>query len=222
VDKDGNAATGPDNNDFATGMSWFPGYAINIETGERLNMAFSENSALDADMKWNPTSERYDALNTPVFGNMHYVYVFGHHMDTPTDGPRYDRGNFAATKLLTNSLTDKKHVLEDIMWCAIPLLKPGQTLLSNDLKIQLRVAKTFRQYDTRKDAFAGETLLPNTEYTVMTSAATYNGASVAVGSKFTTDATNLTFTGTGTVIGGPSQNSHNPYYAFTTAGLEIK
>jgi hypothetical protein len=222
VDKDGNAATGPDNNDFATGMSWFPGYAINIETGERLNMAFSENSALDADMKWNPTSERYDALNTPVFGNMHYVYVFGHHMDTPTDGPRYDRGNFAATKLLTNSLTDKKHVLEDIMWCAIPLLKPGQTLLSNDLKIQLRVAKTFRQYDTRKDAFAGETLLPNTEYTVMTSAATYNGASVAVGSKFTTDATNLTFTGTGTVIGGPSQNSHNPYYAFTTAGLENK
>jgi hypothetical protein len=90
------------------------------------------------------------------------------------------------------------------------------------LKIQLRVAKTFRQYDTRKDAFAGETLLPNTEYTVMTSAATYNGASVAVGSKFTTDATNLTFTGTGTVIGGPSQNSHNPYYAFTTAGLENK
>src|ERR1035437_6668286 len=30
----------------STGMGWFPGYAINIETGERLNMAFGENSAL--------------------------------------------------------------------------------------------------------------------------------------------------------------------------------
>lgn len=47
VDKNG-AANYPatDNNDFATGMGWFPGYAINVETGERLNIAFGENSAL--------------------------------------------------------------------------------------------------------------------------------------------------------------------------------
>ncbi|MCL2290512.1 MAG: hypothetical protein FWC34_07410 [Bacteroidetes bacterium] len=32
---------GPEGNQ---GMSWFPGYAINIETGERLNIMFSENS----------------------------------------------------------------------------------------------------------------------------------------------------------------------------------
>jgi len=41
------------------GMGWFPGYAINIETGERLNIMFSENSS-DAknngnDMLFNPT-----------------------------------------------------------------------------------------------------------------------------------------------------------------------
>ena len=32
---------GPDGTE---GMGWFPGYALNIETGERLNMMFSENS----------------------------------------------------------------------------------------------------------------------------------------------------------------------------------
>jgi len=36
--KDGFGASGNE------GMSWFPGYAINLETGERLNIMFSENS----------------------------------------------------------------------------------------------------------------------------------------------------------------------------------
>ena len=34
----------PDPNHY--GMSWFPGYAINIETGQRLNVAFGEASDL--------------------------------------------------------------------------------------------------------------------------------------------------------------------------------
>ncbi|MDR1758778.1 MAG: hypothetical protein LBR51_07515 [Bacteroidales bacterium] len=42
-----------------TGMGWFPGYAINVETGERLNIMFAENSADTAnngnDMLFNPT-----------------------------------------------------------------------------------------------------------------------------------------------------------------------
>ena len=55
VDKDGN----PDNSG-TTGMGWFPGYAINVETGERLNIMFAENSADELnngnDMLFNPTS----------------------------------------------------------------------------------------------------------------------------------------------------------------------
>ena len=55
VGKDGK----PDNSG-TTGMGWFPGYAINVETGERLNIMFAENS-LDVlnngnDMIFNPTS----------------------------------------------------------------------------------------------------------------------------------------------------------------------
>lgn len=62
----------------STGMGWFPGYAINIETGQRLNMIFGENSQLGGtslgnggDMIWNPTS------SSSNFGGMHYIYVIG-------------------------------------------------------------------------------------------------------------------------------------------------
>lgn len=55
VDKDGN----PDNSG-TTGMGWFPGYAINVETGERLNIMFAENSEDTLnngnDMIFNPTN----------------------------------------------------------------------------------------------------------------------------------------------------------------------
>ena len=112
VDKNGSTAIGPDNNDFATGMGWFPGYAINVETGERLNVAFGENSALvnenGNDMKWNPTSNQTaktynlpwdssttsvthpaagnQAFGSPVFGGQHYIYVFGHNRDDDPTG----------------------------------------------------------------------------------------------------------------------------------------
>jgi len=62
------------------GMGWFPGYAINIETGERLNMAFGEDSYQKEnygdDMMWNPTA----GINYPfpyAFGGKHFIYVFG-------------------------------------------------------------------------------------------------------------------------------------------------
>lgn len=62
-----------------TSMGWFPGYAINIETGERLNIAFGEDSYQKEnngnDMIFNPTSSQ----NSPyayAFGGKHFVYVF--------------------------------------------------------------------------------------------------------------------------------------------------
>lgn len=88
VDKNGNPGDGvvsmTDENDAdfisSTGMGWFPGYAINLETGERLNMAFGEDSYQKEnngnDMLWNPTAN----ANFPYsysFGGKHFVYVFG-------------------------------------------------------------------------------------------------------------------------------------------------
>jgi hypothetical protein len=63
-------------------MGWFPGYAINLETGERLNMAFGEDSYNYADngndMRWNPTGIKDRETYSNAFGGRHYVYVFGH------------------------------------------------------------------------------------------------------------------------------------------------
>lgn len=93
------------------GMGWFPGYAINVETGERLNMAFSENSALSkengADMVWNPTDRlREELFGELRMGGMHMVYVFRHNtedagtLDSDDIMPEYDGGQFAFEKLL--------------------------------------------------------------------------------------------------------------------------
>tara|TARA_B100000767_G_scaffold265557_1_gene281747 strand:- start:1198 stop:5430 length:4233 start_codon:yes stop_codon:yes gene_type:complete len=77
------------------GMGWFPGYAIDIETGERLNIIFAEDSWQTSengnDMLWNPTAKisteavpQFDP-NAPIgeqfsggsylFGGKHFVYV---------------------------------------------------------------------------------------------------------------------------------------------------
>ncbi|MFA8451350.1 MAG: hypothetical protein ACEPOW_11715 [Bacteroidales bacterium] len=101
IDKDGNFAKAdakPSNDPnsaayiSAKGMGWFPGYAINLETGARLNITYTENSYLTqlngADMKFNPAERDVnlpqvfdpavvDPLNmTPRFGGMHYVMVW--------------------------------------------------------------------------------------------------------------------------------------------------
>ncbi|MBO7276774.1 MAG: hypothetical protein J6U84_02310 [Bacteroidales bacterium] len=98
------ASVGKDGKEDGTGdgMGWFPGYAINLETGERLNIIFGENSALGhqngRDMLWNPTVATSDAGGV-VFGGMHYIYVLGtsevpvgNNVVKPT---RYDQGAWA-------------------------------------------------------------------------------------------------------------------------------
>lgn len=63
----------------ATGMGWFPGYAINTSTGERLNIMFGEDSRYvqynGRDMIWNPKSDVMSGTENYVFGGRHYIYV---------------------------------------------------------------------------------------------------------------------------------------------------
>lgn len=90
VDKMGNTlsrpATAADLNDpnspayiDSVGMGWFPGYAINTTTGERLNIMFGEDSRYvqfnGRDMKWNPVTDIMDGTENYVFGGRHYIYV---------------------------------------------------------------------------------------------------------------------------------------------------
>ena len=147
VDQDGN----PDGSG-TLGMGWFPGYAVNIETGERLNIMFGENSFLaqdrGTDMIWNPTSHTRDFLNT-YFGGGHYIYIMGHNGDTGNDSPAYDEGAWIYQRLSSNNYTpsdiDKRNVYKDVMWVNMPLGVDNKALLATDVTYKIRVTRPYRK-----------------------------------------------------------------------------
>lgn len=161
VDKDGNPApvgSGPSDNPedpnyiSETGMGWFPGYAINVETGERLNLFFGENSWRGqyngADMLWNP-SPVVASIFDVIFGGMHYTYVLGHNSGIETgypeyDAPAYDAGAWAA-ELLAGQDFEKRYVYANVMWVNIPLHNFESELLSTDAKVRIRVARPYQK-----------------------------------------------------------------------------
>ena len=143
VNKDGN----PDGS--GTGMGWFPGYAIDVNTGTRLNMVFSENSWLlgenGADMIWNPTGNYADQVGNPLFGGMHYVYVFGENVDG-SGCPSYDSGTwlkdmFDVTHLQRN--TRFRDAWRSCFWVMEPMTIPNTEFLGTDATIKLRIEKPY-------------------------------------------------------------------------------
>ena len=151
VDKNGN----PDGT--GNGMGWFPGYALDIETGERLNIGFGEDSyhptENGADMLFNPTSTIYDTSGDTVFGGKHYIYVF-HNLDRYLPAlsthymPNYDEGEFIEDQLGGSSVNagNLLQAWRSCTWVGIPLLENGQTLLSSETKIRIRVKKPLENY----------------------------------------------------------------------------
>ena len=79
-----------------SGMGWFPGYVIDVETGERLNVFFGEDSRWGAfngrDMIWNPSDKEFTDLYAAtggargelVLGAKHNIYVSGHSYEDTT------------------------------------------------------------------------------------------------------------------------------------------
>lgn len=155
-----------------SGYSYFPGYAINVETGERLNIAFSEESYLcpdsgfagqtGADMKWNPTSTLFNDEGRFIGGGKHWIYVFGNTQlvrpATSTDTSHttaYDGCQYIHDQLWgipntngTISGTNKvkiREVWKNCIWVSTPILAAGQELLSTDVRVRLRVARPYRQ-----------------------------------------------------------------------------
>ena len=140
----------------ATGMGWFPGYAINLETGERLNIMFGENSWLSADngrdMKWNPSSRIYDDSFIPVFGGQHYVYIMGHTTISVSSAikityPAYDGGDFLRSHLMVSPATlNKWPAYGSAMYVNVPLSIPGMEWLSNAVTTKIRVSRQYERY----------------------------------------------------------------------------
>ncbi|NLA24992.1 MAG: T9SS C-terminal target domain-containing protein, partial [Bacteroidales bacterium] len=142
-------------NDGTYGLSWFPGYAIDVRTGERLNIMFGEDSWLTGDngkdMMWNPTGTLYSTTG-PVFGGKHYIWIMGHNQNIIN--PRfqtvpYDSCAFIHEKLMeydvSGTLNSVRAAWIGAMWTAIPLHNPSFDFLSTDVKIRLRVATPLHQ-----------------------------------------------------------------------------
>ena len=146
VDQNGNT-----DNSGTIGMGWFPGYAINVETGVRLNMAFGENSSRAStngkDMKWNPVNidinPNTDTLypGDAYFGGMHGIYIF---QSNDNVAPHYDQGNYYYNLMATNNLASKTKVIKDITWLfPYPMANPVLGYIPSDVFIKLRVAKPY-------------------------------------------------------------------------------
>ena len=128
------------------GMSWFPGYAYDVETGQRLNIFFGENSFYDGtvlqenlnpgsntgnDMIFNPTSTRRSGpfsidegvqYLSSVLGGQHIVYV--------TRQP-YDSCESIINKLSTFFLFTSDNIYVpsmDVTWASMALLSPGVSM----------------------------------------------------------------------------------------------
>lgn len=139
-----------------TGFGWFPGYAINVETGERLNIAFGESSRLaqdnGRDMLFNPSPRTIlfdNGIVQNILGGKHFIYVFNHTANSENDMPRYDEGNFIRTQLAAGTSAGKRRVFQDCIWSSVPIGVATQKLLATELSIKLRVG---RPYETDYNA----------------------------------------------------------------------
>ena len=147
----------------STGYSWFPGYAYDVETGERLNILFAENSYFDGraypalnnghDMLFNPSADTilsnqyrgpYADFVNGVYGGQHVIYV----ARSPYDSCRslvelYNRnpppGFSRPYRIFAN---------HQLIWASMAYLAPGSRMAGavgnippGELKVELRVSK---------------------------------------------------------------------------------
>jgi hypothetical protein len=141
------------------GMSYFPGYAINVNTGERLNIFFGESSFDKLnngdDMVWNPTADF--GTNGDRVGGRHFVYVHNTRYDGCQSlvdilriGTQIPTGTFNSRIWFNEpDTTNKFHrVYKNTVWCGVPMLNgnfefsdPKQ--IPTDVRVKLRVKRPF-------------------------------------------------------------------------------
>jgi hypothetical protein len=147
------------------GFGWFPGYAVDVETGKRLNIMFGENStyneewtevlpdsmAIGADMMFNPSDDYLFTIEgSPL--NIWNLFLGGQHMIYVTRQD-YDECAFIGDRLEKGqSFTRKFKALELITWAGIPMLNTGMEMLSyadglipTDVTIKLRVDNAYQE-----------------------------------------------------------------------------
>ena len=148
------------------GKTIFPGYAVNLETGERLNIIIGEDSYQIAengrDMKWNPTSNGgFYNSNYPSYGGRHYIYIMGSHQGLSAtlhpQLPIYDRGEEYWNRLTNpaNRARELTAVMQNCMWVVPTYLAAGYELEDgadgipvppSEFTLKVRVQKPYEDF----------------------------------------------------------------------------
>ena len=189
VDKDGNLSTNPggvsnptvsnDPNDpnyiCGYGMGWFPGYAIDVTTGERLNMAYGEDSWLGNhggnDMMFNPSAAEslgFGGFGDYVGGGKHFIYVFRNSAkysatDDAGSMEGYDAGAYFMEKFQKSSFRpDMLKIWKSCAWVGYPILNgeyapeyyaesptDPSSFIATDVRVKLRVASKYQHMNTK-------------------------------------------------------------------------
>ncbi|MBK8722854.1 MAG: hypothetical protein IPL95_11470 [Saprospiraceae bacterium] len=146
------------------GMGWFPGYAVDIETGKRLNIYFGENSCysekydsickkvnqIGGDMLWNPNGNLFTGDTLPN-GSAYSYFAGGQHFIYVTN-QTYDSCETIRKTFLINNKSIKAMQLKKNTWTSIPMplkaLKPlgagSKGLIPSECVIKLRVDNAYQ------------------------------------------------------------------------------
>jgi len=167
VDKNGQ----PDGD--GEGYSWFPGYAVDVETGKRLNIFFGENSiyneesaadpntnypSIGGDMLFNPSNQflNNDELGIQGITDQRELVAGGHHFIYVTRQD-YDGCADLHAKLQGGGFFEKVDALPAVTWSSmvflpedIEMLPYDQGAILNDLTVKLRVDNPYN-LETRFD-----------------------------------------------------------------------
>ena len=155
---------------YGTGWSWFPGYAVNVSNGRRLNLMFSENSSLidtlsnhaienpdyTRNMIYDPSpylgdfgNETYGLFNGFTVTNVitmnggHAVYI----LDTDYAGPN-EENNPHYANYNSWTVSRKRRVIPHIMYVGNWYKNANQEWLSEDIVIRARVQENYGYRET--------------------------------------------------------------------------
>ena len=158
-------------NPAENGMSWFPGYAIDEETGKRLNIVFGEDSWLGedngGDMIWNPSSNIFNTFNNSIlFGGKHIVYILGTQYDSDkTFVANLNNVNVGVLVGHTNSNysdTAMRRAYQNVEWVGVPILNPAlsfkplnEGLIPTKTTLRFRVTRPYAPYQAVNPAAVG-------------------------------------------------------------------
>ncbi|MCE2962524.1 MAG: hypothetical protein ACK5UE_02625 [Chitinophagales bacterium] len=172
------------------GLGYFPGYAINLETGVRMNVYFGENSRFRgknaANMRWDPDTTTETVLGNPLYGGSQFIYI----MNTPYDNENTAiqdaallAANFNQFNGSGNARTLNPNVANfyrKIAWTCVPLTAKnfslynasGEYEIPTEVRIKIRVEKPYAKYqgDESVYEFSTEGLQPEKSDSLLSSA----------------------------------------------------